>query len=64
VAKVMERAAMSKQTTHRFQVARFNLKKLNEVDGKDQYHVENSYRFAALENLDTDVDINRASETI
>jgi hypothetical protein len=30
---------------------RFNLKKLNEVDCKELYHVEISNRFAALENL-------------
>jgi hypothetical protein len=30
---------------------RFNLKKLNEVKGKEQYRVEISNRFAALENL-------------
>jgi hypothetical protein len=28
-----------------------NLKKLNEVEGKEQYRVEISNRFAALENL-------------
>jgi hypothetical protein len=27
---------------------RFNLKKLNEVQGKEQYHVEISDKFAAL----------------
>jgi hypothetical protein len=43
---------------------RFNLKKLNEVVGKEQYRVELSYRFAALENLDAEVNINRAWETI
>jgi hypothetical protein len=43
---------------------RFNLKKLNEVEGKEQYRVENSNRFAALENLDAELDINRAWETI
>jgi hypothetical protein len=32
---------------------RFNLKKLNEVEGKEQYRVEISNRFAALENLKT-----------
>jgi hypothetical protein len=41
---------------------RFNLKKLNDVEGKEQYRVEISNRFSALENLDTEVDINR-SET-
>jgi hypothetical protein len=30
---------------------RFNLNKLNEVEGKEQYHVEISNMFAALENL-------------
>jgi hypothetical protein len=43
---------------------RFNLKKLNEVEDKEQYHVEISNRFAALENLDTEVDVNKAWETI
>jgi hypothetical protein len=43
---------------------RFNLKKLNEVEGKEQYRVEILNRFAALENLDAEVDINRAWETI
>jgi hypothetical protein len=38
----------------------FNLKKLNEVEGKEQYCVEVSNRFAALENLDAEVDINSA----
>jgi hypothetical protein len=43
---------------------KFNLKILNEVKGKEQYHLEISNRFAALEILDTEVDINRACETI
>jgi hypothetical protein len=30
---------------------RFNLKKLNEVESKEQYHVEISNRFEALKNL-------------
>jgi hypothetical protein len=33
------------------------------LEGKEQYCVEISNRFAALENLDTEVDINRAWET-
>jgi hypothetical protein len=32
--------------------------KLEEVEGKEQYRVEISNRFAALENLNDDVDIN------
>jgi hypothetical protein len=42
---------------------RFNLKKLREVEGKEQYRVEISNSFAALENLDTEGDVNRAWET-
>jgi hypothetical protein len=43
---------------------RFNLKKLNKLEDKEEYHVEISNRFTALENLDTEVDIKRAWETI
>jgi hypothetical protein len=43
---------------------RFNLKNLNEVDGKQQYRIEISNRFAGLENLETEVDVNKAWETI
>jgi hypothetical protein len=34
VAKVMQRLAVNKQTMHRVHMGRFNLKKLNEVEGK------------------------------
>jgi hypothetical protein len=43
---------------------RFSLKRLNEVEDKEQYHVEVSNRFAALEVLDAEVEINSAWETI
>jgi hypothetical protein len=49
VAKVRWRLAVNKQRSHIFQMERFNLKKLNEVEVKGQYHVEGSNRFAALE---------------
>jgi hypothetical protein len=39
---------------------RVNLKKF----GKEQYHVEISDRFAPLENLDAEVDINRTWENV
>jgi hypothetical protein len=45
-------------------VERFNLKKLNEVDGKEQYRIEVSNEFTALGELDAEVDFNRAWETI
>jgi hypothetical protein len=40
VAKVRERLAVSKQTMHRVNMESFNLKKLNKVEGKEQYQVE------------------------
>jgi hypothetical protein len=43
---------------------RFNLKKLNQVEGKEQYCVEVSNRFAVLEDLDVEVEINSAWEMI
>jgi hypothetical protein len=36
---------------------RFNLKKLNEVEGKEKYTVEVSNRFAASEDLNSEVDV-------
>jgi hypothetical protein len=41
-----------------------NLKKLNEVEGKEQYCVDISNRFMVLENLDTEVDANKSWGTI
>jgi hypothetical protein len=38
-------------------VERFNLKKLNDVESKEQFRVEVSNRFAALEDLDTEVEL-------
>jgi hypothetical protein len=59
VAKVRERLAVIKQTMHRFRMERFNLKKLNEIEDKEQYNVEISNSFGALVNLDAEMDINR-----
>jgi hypothetical protein len=57
VAKVRGRLAVNKKISHRFNMGRFNLKKLNEEEGKEQYRVEVSHRSAALEDLDTDVEV-------
>jgi hypothetical protein len=43
---------------------RFSLKKLNDVEGKEQFRVEVSNRFAALEDLAAEVEINSAWELI
>jgi hypothetical protein len=64
VAKVRERIAVNKQRSHKFHMKMFNLKKLNWLEGKGKHHVEVSNRFAALEDLDAEVDINSAWETI
>jgi hypothetical protein len=48
----------------RVHVERFNLKKLSEVEGKERYRADISRRFAALENLDTERDVNKTWETI
>jgi hypothetical protein len=64
VVKVRERLAVNKERSQRFHMERFNLKKLNDVEVKDQFRVEISNRFAALEDLDAEVEINSAWETI
>jgi hypothetical protein len=43
---------------------RFSLKKLNNAEGKDNYLVEVSNRFAALEDVDVKMDINTDLEII
>jgi hypothetical protein len=43
---------------------RFNLKKIKEFDGKERYRAEVSNRFAALEDLDAEVEINSVWEKI
>jgi 50S ribosomal subunit-associated GTPase HflX len=42
----------------------FNLRKLNELEVRQQYHIEFTNRFAALKNLSNCEDINRAWENI
>jgi hypothetical protein len=48
VAKVRERLAMSKETTRSYMES-FNLKKLKEVEGQEQYRVQTSNQFAVVE---------------
>jgi hypothetical protein len=47
LAKVRERLAVHKQRSHKFHMERFNLKKLKEVEGKEQYCVDVLNTFAA-----------------
>jgi hypothetical protein len=48
----------------KFDMDRFNLQRLSDVEVKEQYQVKISNSAAALENSDDDVDINRACEYI
>jgi hypothetical protein len=43
---------------------RFNLRKLNEPEVREQYQIEITNRFAAVENLNDDEDVNRTWENI
>ena len=62
----MERLAISRKAAQKFRGERFNLTKLIELEVSRQYQIEIEItnRFAALENLCDDKDINRAWENI
>jgi len=64
VAEVREILAVIKQAAQRFHGESFNLRKLNELDVRKEYKTEITNRFAALENLSDDKDINRAWKNI
>jgi hypothetical protein len=57
-AKVRERLAVSKQVAQKIDTERFNLKNLNVGDVKKQHQVTIRIKFAALENLEDNGDIN------
>jgi hypothetical protein len=46
VEKFRERLAVSKRTTQKFDMERLNHKKLDEIEGKEQYRVEMSIKIA------------------
>jgi hypothetical protein len=48
VAEVRERLAVSKQKMQKFDMERFSLKKLDEVEGKEQHQVEISISLQLL----------------
>jgi bifunctional DNA-binding transcriptional regulator/antitoxin component of YhaV-PrlF toxin-antitoxin module len=64
VAKVRERLAVRKQETQKCDGGRFNLRKLNDLEVRKQYQIEMTNRFAALENVSEDENINRGWERI
>lgn len=64
VEEFRARLEVSKQTAQKFDMEKFNLKKLNKTDGKEEYQVEISNRTASLEILDDHVDINRTRKLL
>ena len=64
IAKVRERLAVGKRAAQTFYRQRFNLRKLNEPEVREQYQIEITHRFAALENSNDDEDVNRTWENI
>ena len=62
IAKVRKRLAVSQQAAQRLDRQRFNLSKLNDLDVRKQYQIDITNRYAALENLNED--INWTSENI
>ena len=64
IAKFRERLAVGKQAAQRFDRQRFNLRKLNQPEVREQYQIEITNTFAALENLNDDEDVNMTWEYI
>jgi len=64
IAKVRQRLAVGKQAAQRVDRQRLNLRKLNEPEVREQYQVEITNRFAALEKSDDDEDVNRNWEKL
>ena len=64
IAKVRERLTVGKQAAQKLDRQRFNLRKLNKREVREQYQIQISNRFAAMENLDNDEDVNRTGENI
>ena len=58
IAKVRERLAVGKQVAQRFEKQGFNLRKLNEPEVREQNQIEITNRFAALENLNNEEDVD------
>jgi hypothetical protein len=63
-AKVRERLAVSKHVTQMFDVKRFNLTQLSELEVRKEYQIKISNRFAAFENLNDSQDIHRAWKNV
>jgi hypothetical protein len=63
-AKLRERLLVSKLAAQKFDMQRFDLRKLSDAEVKEQYQVKTRNRFADLETFDDNVDMTRAWEYI
>jgi len=59
IAKVRERIAAGKQAAQSFNRQRFNLRKLNEPEVREQNQIEITNRFAALKNVNDYEDVRK-----
>jgi len=64
IAKVRKILAVSKQAARKFDWIRLNFRTLNDLEVRKQYQIKITNRFAALEFLCDDENINRARENI
>jgi len=64
VAKVRKKLALHKQIGQKFDRERFNLRKLNELEGRKRYPIKISIGLADLENLNDSENINRAWKNV
>jgi hypothetical protein len=64
VSEVRGELTVSKQAAQEFDVERFNVRKLSELEVRKQYQIGISKRFAALENLNDGENINMTWENI
>jgi hypothetical protein len=51
VTEVRQRLSVSKRVAQKFDMERFNLRNLNDVEGKEEFRVKIPIIFAAFENL-------------
>jgi hypothetical protein len=64
VTKLKERISLSKQVRQKFDLERFDMKKVDDTEVKEKYQVEISNKFATFESLDETFDINNDWESI
>jgi hypothetical protein len=64
VANGRERLAVSKQAAHNSEAEWFNLRKINGLEVRKGNRIKVSNRFAALENLHDNEEVNRSWENI